>query len=79
MSRFRCYILQGNVRALFDNGLSIKSGENYLEIRKDTEYSIKSELKSWSKQYEISQEDFFQQLRNNLNNFPEIKEVINEK
>lgn len=76
MPRFRAFILR-EVRALHDNGLIISIGKNHLTIKKVDPWIIKEELKSWPKQYEITEEKFNSEFKELLAQFPEVKEVVN--
>ncbi|GHB44578.1 hypothetical protein [Mongoliitalea lutea] len=76
MPRFRAFKLQG-VRALYENGLRVSISSEYLEIRKTDPFFIQQELKTLTKQYEITEEEFKVQFKTILKDFPEIKEVVN--
>lgn len=76
MAKFRSFKIVG-VRALYDNGLRISISESHLEISKVNPLWIKEELKTLTKQYEISEEEFQQEFKKLLLKFPEVKEVIN--
>lgn len=76
MARFRAYKLNG-VRALYENGLMVSISSGYIEITKRDPFFVQQELKSWAKQYEITEEEFNLEFHKLLSEFPEVKEVIN--
>lgn len=76
MAKFVAYRLRG-VSAYHDNGLIVNISEERLEIRKVSPYAMQQVLKSLSKQYEITQEQFQSEFKELLAGFPEVKEVVN--
>ena len=76
MPRFRAFILR-EVRALYEDGLVVSIGKNHLEISKRDPVFIREELKSWPKQYEITEDEFNAEFKKLLSEFPEVKEVVN--
>lgn len=76
MTRFRAFILR-EYRALFENGLRISISSTRFEICKLDPYMIEMELKSWPKQYEITEERFKEEFQKLLIEFPEVREVVN--
>lgn len=76
MDKFRAYKIRG-ASAYYSNGLIVNISDQFLEIRKVSDYQMQEILKSHTKQYEISQEQFQSEFKSLLGSFPEVKEVIN--
>lgn len=76
MGRFRAFTLNG-VRAIYENGLRVSISNGFLEITKRDPFFVQQELKTLTKQYEITEEEFNMEFKKLLSEFPEVKEVVN--